>query len=164
MCFNLLYIKGFNFTMIFRIRITDFKSGFSKLIIKKSKTMKYAIPSLLKKKLEEISMNKDFASQFFFYNNISENKNNRSATFKRNIFKNIINNSFGIEDERKIEILNILSSKRKPKINFNDNVFFLMTLILLYTSTTPVTIIGNVKGTLLYNKTQKVDNLMLSLL
>ncbi len=134
MCFNLLYIKGFNFTMISRIRITDFKSGFSKLIIKKSKTMKYAIPSLLKKNLEEISMNKDFASQFFFYNNISENKNNRSATFKRNIFKNIINNSFGIEDERKIEILNILSSKRKPKINFNDDVFFLMTLILLYTS------------------------------
>ena len=122
--FYLLYIKGFNFTMISRIRIIDFKSGFSKLIIKKSKAMKYAIPSVLKKKLEEISMNKDFASQFFFYNNISENKDNRRAAFIRNIFKNIINNSFGISDERKIKILNILSSKRKPKINFNDDVFF----------------------------------------
>lgn len=122
--FYLLYIKGFNFTMISRIRIIDFKSGFSKLIIKKSKTMKYAIPSLLKKKLEEISMNNNFSSQFFFYNNISENKNNRRATFIRNIFKNIINNSFGITEERKIEILNILSSKRKPKINFNDDIFF----------------------------------------
>ena len=47
--FYLLYIKGFNFTMISRIRITDFKSRFSKLIIKKSKAMKYAIPSVLKK-------------------------------------------------------------------------------------------------------------------
>ena len=66
----------------------------------------------------------NLSSILYFFNNIIENKNNRRASYIKKIFKNIINDCFGIDDERKKQILNIFSLKRKPKINLNDDIFF----------------------------------------
>ena len=64
--FYFLFIKGFNFSMISRIILTDFKSGFSQLIIKQGKKMKYTISKNIRDKLLYIMRNTDFQSNFFF--------------------------------------------------------------------------------------------------
>lgn len=110
--------------MISRIILTDFKSGFSQLIIKQGKKMKYTISKNIRDKLLYIMRNTDFQSNFFFYNNIIDNKFHRRATYIKESFKNIINNCIGIDEERKKQILDIFCYKRKSKKLFNDDFFF----------------------------------------
>ena len=122
--FYFLFIKGFNYSMISRILLTDFKLGFSQLVIKQGKKMKYSISNNIKEKLLFIMRNTDFHSKFFFYNNIIENKNNRRAAFIKESFKNIIDNCIGIDEERKKPLLDLFSIKRKAKKLFREDFFF----------------------------------------
>ena len=86
--------------MISRILIIDFNIGFFKLMIKKSKKMRYSISNELSYKLLKIAK-KTFFIKIFFYNNIIDNKNNRRAEYIKKIFETLINKCFGIDDKRK---------------------------------------------------------------
>lgn len=121
--FYFLYIKGLNFYGISRILLSDFKNGFSLLIIKKGKKAKYKIHPYIRGKLFEILKNTTYKSKFFFYNEVKETKSMTRVIFFKQTFGNIIDNLPKISDERKQKLLKYFSSNRNSKINFEKNMF-----------------------------------------
>jgi hypothetical protein len=122
--FYFLYIKGLNYSTISRILLSNFKNGFSNLVIKKGKKSKHKIDFEIKNKLLDYMREQEYTSKFFFYNNISNTKSKTRAKFIQEQFKLIIEDCFWINSERRNELINYFSISRQPKKNFNLKIFF----------------------------------------
>jgi hypothetical protein len=120
--FYFLYVKGLNYTSISRILLKDFKNEFSILITKKGKKSKYKIHQQISEKLYAFFKTQNYNSLFFFYNDIKNGINSSRTQFIKNAFKNVLDKTFWIKNERKELILDLFSKMRQPKKYFDINI------------------------------------------
>ena len=114
--FYFLYYSGLTFSLVARIKFTDFKQDFSLLKIIKGTTRLINIPSIIKANINIFNETTEHSSVFFFYSSFKgNNKQSRTQLIKKK-FEEVIYLCKEISFQTKKTLIREFSKSRKYKI------------------------------------------------
>ena len=122
--FYFLYYSGITFSDISRIRLSNFKSCFSILQIKKGKTKNIHIPSVIQTGLIILFKRKKNLTQIFFYDFITDTNEISRIELLKKRFSLSLKSCIEISQETIIYLLGSFSKTRGHKI-LSEKLYYL---------------------------------------